>query len=215
MRFNSLDYIFIAILVLSGLIGYKRGFVASVGGIVSTLVGVGIAFLYRNDAASYLQEHYGVVSSLATALEKRMPISALGSNQAIPLSSLPGVNEGLAYVHRQFTELAYLMVVALCFLLLYMISSYLIKFFCAILEKLFLSGILGGMNQLAGAGTIMTKNIIIMAVLLGILNSPLGLGAKIGVKSISQATVYIQGSALVPYLLKVFAFLQGMIAGGV
>jgi hypothetical protein len=215
MRFNSLDYIIIAILLLSGLIGYKRGFIASVGGIVSTLVGVGIAFLYRNDAAAYLQEHYGVVSSLASALKKRMPISAWGSNQHIPLSSLPGLNEGLAYIHRQFMELAYLLVVALCFLLLYMMSSYLIKFIFVILEKLFLWGILGGMNQLAGAGTIMTQNFIIMAALLGVLNSPLGLGAKIGIKGISQATVYIQGSALVPYLLKVFVFIQGMIAGGV
>ncbi|MDD3363452.1 MAG: CvpA family protein [Syntrophomonas sp.] len=214
MGFNSLDYIIIAILLISGLIGYKRGFVASVGGIISTLVGVGIAFLYRDDAAAYLQEHFGVVSSLAAALEKRMPISAWSSNQPIPLSSLPGLNEGLAYIHRQFTELAYLLVVALCFLLLYMISSYLIKFFCMILEKMFLWGILGGMNQLAGAGTIITQNIIIIAVLLGVFNSPLGLGAKIGINGISQATGYIQGSALVPYLLKVFAFLQGMIAGG-
>lgn len=214
MRFNSLDYIFIAILVLSGLIGYKRGFIASVGGIVSTLVGVVIAFLYRNDAAAYLQEHYGVVSSLAATLEKRMPVPAWSSNQHIPLSSLPGLNEGLAYIHRQFMELSYLLVVALCFLLLYIISSYLIKFFCAILEKLFLGGIRGGMNQLAGAGTIMTQNIIIMAALLGVLNSPLGLGTKIGIKGISQATVYIQDSALVPYLLKVFVFFQGIIAGG-
>jgi len=215
MGFNELDYIIIAILMLSGLIGYKRGFIASVGGIISTLAGVGIAFLYRDDAAVYLQEHYGVVSSLAAVLEKRMPISAWGSNQPIPLSSLPGLNEGLAYIHRQFTELAYLLVVALCFLLIYMISSYLIKLFGVILEKLFLWGILGGMNQVAGAGIIVTKNIIIMAALLGVLNSPLGLGAKIGIKGISQATVYIQGSALVPYFLKVFTFLQEMITGGV
>ncbi|PKM78736.1 MAG: hypothetical protein CVU90_00185 [Firmicutes bacterium HGW-Firmicutes-15] len=215
MGFNSLDYIIIAVLLLSGLIGYKKGFIASVGGIISTLVGVGVAFLYRNDAAVYLQEHYGVVSSLATTLEKHMPISAWSSKQPIPLASLPGLNEGLAYIHRQFMEMAYMLVGALCFLLLYMISSYLIKMLCAILEKMFLWGILGGMNQVAGAGTIITQNIIIMAALLGVLNSPLGLGAKIGMNGISQAAGYIQGSSLVPYLLKVFVFLQGMIAGGV
>jgi uncharacterized membrane protein required for colicin V production len=215
MEFNSLDYMIIAVLLLSGFMGYRRGFIASVGGIVGTLLGLGIAFLYRDDAVAYLQEHYGLVSSLTTVLEKRMPISVWGSNQLTPLSSLPGINEGLAYVHRQFTELAYLLVMALCFLLLYMISSYLIKFFCAILEKLFLSGILGGMNQVAGAGTIITQNICIMAALLGVLNTPLGLGEKIGIKGLSQAAVYIQDSALAPYLLNVFLFLQGMIVGSV
>ena len=215
MGFNALDYIIIAVLLLSGLIGYKRGFIASVGGIISKLAGVGIAFLYRDDAATYLQEHYGVVNSLASSLEKRLPISAWGLNQPIQVSSLPGLNEGLAYIHRQITEFAYLLVVALCFLLLYMISSYLIKFCCTILEKLFLWGILGGMNQFAGAGTIMIQNIIIMAALVGVLNAPLGLGAKIGMKGISQAAGYIQSATLVPYLLRVFVFLQEMIAGGV
>jgi hypothetical protein len=69
------------------------------------------------------------------------------------------------------------------------------------------------MNQIAGAGTIITQNIIIMAALLGMLNAPIVQGAKIGIMGIPQATAYMQGSLLVPYFLEVFLLLQGMITG--
>lgn len=214
MEFNSLDYIIIASLLLSALAGFRRGFIASLFGIVSTLAGIGIAFFYRDEATAYLQQHWGLVSSLAGMLEKRMPIAAWVSNQPV-LSPLPGLNGGLAYIHGQFMDLSYLLVTAVCFVLLYVISSNLIKIIGMVIEKILHWGILGGMNRVAGAGVGMIKNLIIMAALLGVFYYPLGLGSKIGIKGISQAAVLIQDSALVPHLLQVFIFMQGMITGGV
>ncbi|MDD4802085.1 MAG: CvpA family protein [Syntrophomonas sp.] len=215
MGFNLLDYIIIAILLLSVIIGYQRGFIATLGGILSTLIGVGVAFMYRNDLADYLQEQYGVVTSIAAALEKHLPISAWGSSRTSSLSSLAGLSEGLNFITRQINELAYLLVAIGCFLILFLISSYLIRLLCTVLEKLFAWGILEGINRLAGAGILLIQNIIIITVLLGLTKSPLGLGAAIGITGISRTAEYIEGSLLVPYFLKGFLFLQDIITGSV
>jgi len=209
MGFNLLDISIIVILMISVIVGYRRGFIRTIGGIISTLAGLLIAFLYRNEAAAYLQEHYGVVSTLAAFLEKRMSIPAATGFSQPGLLSLP-VNQGLAFVHRQFTEFSYLIVVTLCFLLLYIISSYLFKFSCAILEKMLCWGILREINHTGGIGILLAQNVIIMAVILGILNSPLGMGTKMGIKSVSQIMTSMQDSILVPYLLKVFTLLHSI-----
>jgi hypothetical protein len=214
MKFNSLDYIIIAVLLLSALTGLKKGFIAAVFGVISTLAGIGMAFLYRDQMAAYVQQHFGLVSSLAGVLEKRFPIAAWVSNQPI-LSPFSGLSGGLAYIHGQFMDLSYLLVGAICFLLIYMISSSSIKFVGVIFEKMFHWAMLGGMNRVAGAGIVMFKNIIIMAVLTGVFYYPLGLGTKMGINLASQAAVLIRESVLVPYLLQIFVFMQGLIAGSV
>ncbi len=211
MRFNALDYLIIINLVVSLLIGYQKGLIRSLGGVVSTLFGLGVAFLLRNPAADYLQEHFGVVTDLTAWLEKRMLSSAGVSEQPRMIASLPIVNEGLAAIHRQITEFTYLLVAALCFLALYIISSHLLKFICAILDRILNRGIMGRVNRLGGLVIIFAQNTIIMAVLAGVLISPLELGAKIGLSSVSLAEYYIGGSALFPYLLKIFDIMQALI----
>lgn len=215
MGFNALDYLIMITLVVSILIGYQKGLILALGGVVSTLFGLGMAFLFRNPAANYLEEHFGLVSDLTAFLEKRLLHSAGVSEQPGLITSLPIVNEGLAALHRQITEFTYLLVAALCFLLLYIISSQLLKLICVILERILKWGILGGINRLGGAVIIVTKNTVIMAVLAGVLISPLKLGAEIGLKSAFLAEYYIEGSVLFPHLLKTFDIMRTLIAKGV
>jgi len=215
MGFNALDYLIIINLVVSILIGYQKGLIRSLGGVVSTLFGLGMAFLFRNPAANYLNEHYGVVRDLTSFLEKRLLNSAGVSEQPGLITSLPFVNEGIAALHRQIAEFSYLLVAALCFLLLYIISSHLIKFICVILERTLNWGIVGSLNRLGGVIIIFTQNTVIMAVLAGVLISPLKLGAEIGLKSAHMAEYYIEGSILFPQLLKIFDIMHTLIAKGV
>ena len=211
MSFNALDYLIIINLGVSLLIGYQKGLIRSLGGVVSTLFGLGVAFLLRNPAADYLQAHFGVVTDLTAWLEKRMLSSAGVSEQPGRIASLPIVNEGIAAIHRQITEFTYLLVAALCFLALYIISSHLLKLICAILDRILNRGIMGRVNRFGGLVIIFTQNTIIMAVLAGVLISPLELGAKIGLWSVSLAEYYIGGSVLFPYLLKIFDIMQALI----
>jgi len=215
MGFNVLDYIIIIILTVSILIGYQKGLIRSLGGVISTLVGLGIAFLFRHPAANYLQEHFGVVSDLTAFLEKRLLNSAGFSEQPGLIASLPIVNESIAAMHRQITEFTYLLVAALCFLALYIISSQLLKFICIVLERILNRGILGRVNHLGGLVIILTQNIVIMAVLAGVLISPLELGAKIGIRSACVTEYYITGSVLFPYLQKIFDIMHALILKGV
>jgi len=215
MGFNALDYLIIISLVVSSLIGYQKGLIRSLGGVVSTLVGLGTAFLLRNPAANYLQEHYGVVTDLTAILEKRLLNSAGVSEQPGMIASLPMVSEGLEAIHRQITEFSYLFVAALCFLLLYMASSHLLKFICVVLEKTLHHGILGRVNRWGGVLIVLTQNVVIMAVLAAVLISPLQLGSNIGIRSAFLAAYYMEGSVLVPYLLKIFDIMHALIVKGV
>lgn len=215
MRFNTLDYLIILNIVVSVLIGYQKGLMRSLGGIVSTLAGLGAAFLLRDPAANYLQVHFDLVNDLTAWLEKKILHTAGVSGQPGMLSSLPVVNEGIAAIHRQITEFSYLLVAALCFLAIYMISSHLLKFICAILDKIVNRGIMSSVNHLGGLVIILAQNTIIMAVLAGILVSPLELGAKIGIKSAVWAEFYIGSSVLFPYLLKIFVIMHALIVKSV
>ena len=215
MGLNVLDYLIIIGLAVSILIGFQKGLIRSLGGVVSTLVGLGIAFLFRNPAANYLEEHFGLVSDLTSFLEKKVLNSAGVPEQHTLITSLPIVNQGIAALNRQVTEFAYLLMAALCFLLLYFISSQLIRFICYILERIMHWGILGGVNCLGGAVIIFTQNTVIMAVLAGVLSSPLKLGAAIGLRSALLAQNYIDSSGLFPHLLKSFDIMQALITKGV
>lgn len=210
MKFNALDFIMVIILLVSIFTGYRTGLIRSLGGVVSTLAGLGIAFLFRHPAAGYLEDHFSVVSDLTALLEKRL-FSSAGITQLPPLlASLPVINEGLAAIHRQITEFTYLFVATVCFLLLFIISSQVLKVCCLILERVLHLAAMGRINHLGGAIIILARNIVIMAILAGVLASPLAMGAQIGLKSASQAETYIESSVLFPYLLKTFDFMRAI-----
>lgn len=215
MKFNLLDVIIMLILLTSLIIGYKKGFIGAVAGIVTTVAGLVIAFLYRNQAADYLQEHYGMVSNLTVFLEKKLGIAAGASDQTTWVTSLPMVQAGLAALHRQTAELAYLLVAAGCFLIIYILSSLLIGIFCMLLEKILPRWMLGGINRPGGVLVILTQNILIMAALVGVSAAPLELGVKIGFQGTTQLVAQLQGSLLVPWMLKIFAVMQTIIASAV
>lgn len=206
---NGLDIVIVIILIAGLITGYRKGFIGALTGIISTLVGLGVAYVYRQAAAEYLQQNYGLVTILTTYLEKHLGLS-LGVGEPGILSSLPIVNEGLALVHRQINEFAYGLVVALCFLVIYMITSLVISVIGLILGKILPGGIKGGMNRAGGAAIILTQNILIMAALVGILNIPLQMSGAMGFKGITQVLTLMQDSMLVPSLLKIFVWLQGL-----
>lgn len=54
---NLLDYIIIIVLILSALIGFKKGFISSVVSFVGTLLVIILAFYLKNPVSSFLYEH--------------------------------------------------------------------------------------------------------------------------------------------------------------
>lgn len=211
MDFNLLDIIIVLILLASLIIGYNKGFIGAVAGMVSTLAGLGIAFLFRNQAADYLEEQYGLVTDLIIFLEKKLTASAGLGDQPGWVTSLPIIQNGLAALHRQIAEFAYLLVAAGCFLILYVLSSMLIGIICLMLERILPRWVLGSINRPGGVVVILSQNILIMAALAGILASPLYAGAQLGFKVAAPLVALMQASVLLPFLLQIFAGLQDLI----
>lgn len=54
---NLLDYIIIIVLILSALIGFKKGFISSIVSFVGTLLVIILAFYLKNPVSSFLYEH--------------------------------------------------------------------------------------------------------------------------------------------------------------
>jgi Colicin V production protein. len=214
MKFNGLDYLVMICIAASILIGYRKGLIRSLGGVLSTVAGLSIAFMFRGPAASYLQDHYNLVNDIASIVEKRLLNTAGISEQPVTVTALPFVNQGIAAIHRQIVDFSYMFIAALCFLVLYFITSQLLKLGCRLFERTIGHGILGRLNCGGGVFIVLAQNIIIMAVLAGVLLSPLELGANIGIKSAGLAAGYLDGSVLFPWLLKIFDFIRLLIARG-
>lgn len=214
MKFNGLDYLIMICIAASILIGYQKGIIRSLGGVVSTVAGLCIAFMYRNPAASYLQDHFNVVNDITSIMEKRLLNSTGVSEQPVAVTALPFVSQGIAAIHRQIADFSYMLVVALCFLGLYFITSQLLRWACKLFDRVVGHGILGGLNRGGGVLIVLAQNTVIMAVLAGVLLSPLQLGANIGIKSAGLASGFLDSSVLFPWLLKIFDIIHLLIAKG-
>lgn len=212
MEFNGIDYFIILVIALSITIGYMRGLVGAIGGIITTLASLGIAYRYRNAMGGYLEEQYGVVGALTALFEKRL---SLPGAQGGMISSLPLVNTGWDYLHQQIAEFAYLIVVVVCFLILYIVSKCLLKLIYCILERVLARGIMGRVNSIGGMLLISAQSILIMAVVAGILKAPVILGADIGIGNAGQLQSYMEGSLLFPLLIQICVFFKVIVGIGV
>ncbi|NMC27611.1 MAG: hypothetical protein GYA42_05620 [Syntrophomonadaceae bacterium] len=213
MQGNLLDLAILAVLLASLVIGYQKGFIGAIAGIVSTVTGIIVAMLFRTEAAGYLQARFGMITDLANFLEKKLIVSAGAENPSPWISTLPIVQNGMAAMHRKISEFAYLLVAAACFLVLYLVSSQLIILLCMLLERALPRWMLGGINRPGGMAVILTQNVLIMVVVAGILAGPLDLAAKMGIKVATPAANLMQGSALLPCLLDSYKWLQVLIEG--
>ena len=214
MAFNECDYIIIAILALSLLAGYARGFAGALGGIIATLVSMGIAFWYRNVATVYLEEQYGVVSVLTTYLEKRLQLPGASGSLPDIISSLPLIDNGYQYLHNQITGLSYMLVAGVCFLILFMAAYFLLQILGSILERVLARGIVGSINRWGGMILITGQNILIMAVLAGILQTPAKMAAEMGLKNAGRLQGYLDGSQLFTLLGQIFIHMQAIVGLG-
>ena len=84
MQANLVDLIILALLVLSGLVGLRQGFVKSFGGLFGTIGAFIIALLFSDDLVLLLEEKFGLRTAVADAVAGHLPVTALPL--PIPLS---------------------------------------------------------------------------------------------------------------------------------
>jgi len=209
---NSLDYLLLAWLGISALVGFFRGSLAVVGGLVSSLAALAGAIIYRNDLALFLEKEFGLQTMLVQAMAERLPQPALGGS---PLGKILPVLQTMPFVQDKLASTAQMILAALSFLVLYIIISKGLQIVWKILQSPFRHGILGGVDRLAGAGLMAGKDLLIMAVVLGISYPFIQSGAALGIKGLMKAGSVIDQSWLVPYLNIVFTSLEKLLGLGV
>ncbi|CFW99650.1 Colicin V production, CvpA [Syntrophomonas zehnderi OL-4] len=208
---NAFDYMLLALLGISALKGYNRGFLSVLVRFASTLVALCAAFFFRHDLAGYLEKQFGLKTMLAQAVADKFPQPSWGDLKSPDL--LPSL-KSLPIIQAQLDYFAELVVVVVSFILLYIIISKGLRIIWKLMESPWRQGLLGKINRLAGLLLLVLKDLLIIAVLLGILYPFVQSGAKIGLSGFVNTKIWLDQSYLLPYIMDIFAGLETLLKPG-
>lgn len=208
MDLNVLDYLILTLLGVSALSGFNRGLMSVLGGFASTLIALFVAIVYRQDLALYLEKEFGLKTMLAKTIADKIPQPTLGND--FTGNIIPSVKT-LPFVQDQLASFAQMVLVAISFILLYIVISRGLRLIWKLLEAPFYKGILGGVNRIAGMLLLVAKNILLAAVVLGILCPFIKSGVNTGITGLVNTSLLIDQSWTVPYLLSLFTGMETML----
>lgn len=192
VNLNLLDYILLGFLFIGVVVGFKRGFILSLGMIASALGGIMIAYLFWDDAVKFLEEQYGIGTLLAGIIEKKLPLTAsapLGGD-LIPLF------DGGIYAGGISMQLSHLILMVLSFLFLLILSSMILKLVFMLLNGLLNHGAIGGINRAGGVVLEVLKYAIIVLVVITVITPLLETGVKVGNNGAVKALACIKESLI-------------------
>ena len=201
MSFNTFDYFILAIAVLSGWSGFHKGFLYTVGSMFSLAAGVLLSIVYYRDLAAYLQEYYGVTGALAESIRSKIPLTALKVDNELIIN---GLNLGDAANY-----LAYLLIMALSFIVIFLLSSKLIQLLWLGIENLLTWGSLSSINACLGIVLAVSRNLVILSMILGLLYPALQLASKMGFYLLLTVVEAIDESPSAFYMLQTYELLKG------
>lgn len=208
---NAFDFIVLALLGISALKGFRRGFLCVLGGLASTLIALLAAFYYRHDLAWYLEKQFGLKTMLAQAVADKIPQPSWGGLESPGL--LPAL-KSWPMVQAQLDHFAELIIVAVSFILLYIIISKGLRIIWKLMESTWRQGFIGTINRLAGLLFLVFKDLLIITVLLGILYPFVQSGAKMGLSGFINTKAWLDHSYLLPYIMDIFAGLENLLNPG-
>jgi uncharacterized membrane protein required for colicin V production len=199
MHFNLLDYLILGILLVSALVGLRKGLIDALGRITGILAAIVIAVLYYDNCICYLEQQYGLTSLLSDYIREKAPVTAFSTNNGV----IGLFNSSQDFVDTA-NQLAYLIILIGVFLLSLIIISWFIRLIFSLLNKLFSWGPLGGINKILGMLLIVGKNLVIIAIIAGIIHPAIQTAAQIGWDGAIIANKYMQESYLFGDILNIF-----------
>lgn len=204
---NLFDLLILGVVVLSGLAGWRQGLLKAFGGLISTVAAVALALLFSNDLVLVLENDFGLQTALTGFISAHLPVTAI--SVPMPLSRLtPG---GLS-TPAQF--LSQLLLFIGCFLMIVFLGSRLLQLLFTAFDALVSWGLLGWLNSGLGMAVVVVKNLLIVAIILGILQPAIALGANMDLSGAVWAAQAIHDSWLAPNLLVVFVLMKNMVGLG-
>ncbi len=204
MQLNVLDYAIIAVLLLSGLAGLRRGLFNVIGGLMGIMIGLLAAIIFHRELALSLEGYFGLSTWLAGVFQEKLPLPALNPGLVKALDLPAGLADPALYLSTS-------LVIAISFLLILLLGSKLVQLLCRLLETVFARGILSGVNRGLGMGLLVLKNLLIMVVLAGVMLTPLELGARMGLPGALITTQYMHDSFLLEQFLNIFDYIKALL----
>lgn len=202
MNMNVFDYFIIAILILSAISGFNKGFVNAVGNIISLVIGILLAVVYYDRFASYLQEYYGVITALGDVIRSKIPLTVINMEST-------GLINGIIFDDAAH-YLAHLLIIALSFIVIFLVSSKVVQMLWSGLDTLFSWGWLSSINRLLGMALEVVKNATILTIVFGLLYPALVLAAGMGFYTILQVVDIMDKSIIAAYMLQTYTMLKDM-----
>lgn len=206
MQLNPVDYVIIAILLLSLVAGYRQGMVGAVSGVLGFIAGLALAAFFYHDLAAYLDKQFELSAALAEWLRAKFPLAALApGGGALKLPGLDSMfNDGASF-------LAGNLLLILSFILILWLGSQAVQWLSRGINSLLDGTIFSGANRGLGAAVIMVKNLLIMVVVLGLIQPSLQMGNRMGLGGAGLIDGYIRSSFLADWLLQWFSIFRGWI----
>ncbi|MGE5396397.1 MAG: CvpA family protein [Chitinophagales bacterium] len=208
MILDTLDWLLLAVLILAAINGFRKGLIKSIGGVFSLVVGIWCAVQWWQPITQYLEKNYSVVTTLSVSIAKHIPFPVLDDTGGlVPLlfkSSLYAY-QGMPY------HISRVLVSAAVFLLTVSIIAGLTMAIWHILSVVFEWGILGMVNRVGGVAFEVSKVVLVLTILVGVLNPVMQAAARAKLEWAILAMEYMDSSVLVPYLESLFAFMGTII----
>ncbi len=202
MGMNAFDYFVIAILILSAVSGFNKGFINAVGNIISLAAGILLAVVYYDSFASYLQEYYGLITALSEVIRSKIPLTVINMESTILINGMD-FDDAAHY-------LAYLLILAVSFIVIFLLSSKIVQMLWSGLDNLFSWGWLSSINRLLGMVLAVAKNLIVLTIILGLLYPALVLASGMGFYIILSVVDAMDKSITAAYMLQTYAMLKDL-----
>lgn len=210
LGFNEIDILFVIVILFFAVSGYRKGLIVSVGGVLSIVLGIYCAITFWPAIGDYLQENYALVSILAGAMERVLPVPAFDQMEKM----VPLLFETATYAYRGLAyHMARLLVSALSFVLIFMLVLFVTRMIWRLLSAVFNWGILGTANRMGGLGFESAKAILILSIVVGLAAPILKTIAQTGVQSAVIANGFYRESCLAPWLEQIFQLMGRLISG--
>lgn len=233
---NIFDILIIIILIWGSYKGFRRGLLKSLGGILSWIIGLFVALNYNDSLANYMDKQFSFVNTFGQVIKEIMPLPSFSfeaNNISLAIISV-GIEEMALpdFIKKNLMDnisqilqsgeaipatlpeiiglgIASMILKGLAFVVLFLITGALIKIGINFISNILGVTLLGPINKLAGMVLGLFVNIIVLAVLIGVLSPIIIVSASQG----SNMAGIIQSSKLFTYFLEIFAIISNYVLG--
>lgn len=201
MTFSILDAGVLIILIISAVVGYRRGLLETSGRIAGIIVGIILAMALSHEASLYLEKRMGLVTQIAKFLSHKTLPSLAHSPEFLEPTATALANPAYSMAMKT--------VEILSFIFLFILAATLVQMLFRAVENLLGRGLLSGLNRVLGLVVNAAKNLLILTALVGLLASPIRLAARMDLGGAQVADQALENSVLATEMLKAFSWLQG------